>query len=356
MLSDDIVHVERLRTSPAVDVYAAASVVYELLAGETPYAQALRGAEDGDQPVASAYRVKVDTAPAQLVCAHCSGADMKSVLVRESEVAVAAYQATIDTPLLPESEGLRLCLELVDDQLAEMVMACLVTAQDKRPEARAVRDGLTAFCRHYAQNVQRAVAGDPLIPCMMGASWLDSASPFTVRRVVRSMGKAVAAAIWCAVALTTAFLLRGTSATLRFDTMVWAGQIGWLQVLAALALPPVVALAARGRDRCTREGFLRGTLGLLVGAAFIKGLLACTAVDPAVRGRGMVTALFTASAAGWCPIVLDYAMAVVPAMLHERRRRLAAASERRAAAFGGVQAGQVGELQSAPAGSNSEEQ
>ena len=55
-------------------------------------------------------------------------------------------------------------------------------------------------------------------------------------------------------------------------------------------------------------------------------------------------------------IVLDYAMAVVPAMLHERRRRLAAASERRAAAFGGVQAGQVGELQSAPAGSNSEEQ
>ena len=281
---------------------------------------------------------------------------MKSVLVREPEVAVAAYQATIDTPLLPESEGLRLCLELVDDQLAEMVMACLVTAQDKRPEARAVRDGLAAFCRHYAQNVQRAVAGDPLIPCMMGASWLDSASPFTVRRVVRSMGKAVAAAIWCAVALTTAFLLRGTAATLHFDTMVWAGELGWLQVLAALALPPVMALAARGRDRCTREGFLRGTLGLLMGAAFIMGLLACAAVDPAARGRGMVTALFTASAAGWCPIVLDYAMAVVPAMLHERRRRLAAASERRTAAFGGAQAGRVAELQSAPAGSNNEEQ
>lgn len=356
MLSDDIAHVERLRTSAAVDVYAAASVVYELLAGEAPYAQALHGAEDGEHPVASAYRVKVDTVPAQPVCAHHSGADMKSVLVREPEVAVAAYQATIDTPLLPESEGLRLCLELVDDQLAEMVMACLVTSQDKRPEARAMRDGLAAFCRHYAQNVQRAVAGDPLIPCMMGASWLDSASPFTVRRVVRSMGKAVAAAIWCAVALTTAFLLRGTSATLRFDTMVWAGELGWLQVLAALALPPAVALAARGRDRCTREGFLRGTLGLIVGAVFIMGLLVCTAVDPAARGRGMVAALFTASAAGWCPIVLDYAMAVVPAILHERRRRLAASSERRAAAFGGVQAGQVGELQSAPAVSNNEEQ
>lgn len=86
------------------------------------------------------------------------------------------------------------------------------------------------------------------------------------------------------------------------------------------------------------------------------GLLACTAVDPAARGRGMVTALFTASAAGWCPIVLDYAMAVVPAMLHERRRRLAAASERRTAAFDGAQAGRVAELQSAPAGSNNEEQ
>lgn len=37
MLTDDIPDLRALRMSPAIDVYAAASTVYELIAGAAPY-------------------------------------------------------------------------------------------------------------------------------------------------------------------------------------------------------------------------------------------------------------------------------------------------------------------------------
>ena len=45
------------------------------------------------------------------------------------------------------------------------------------------------------------------------------------------------------------------------------------------------------------------------------------------RALGLYAAVFAVGAAAWCPIVLDYAMVVVPALLAERHRMLRAAAE-----------------------------
>ena len=59
MLTNDIAGIEGLRRSPAVDVYALASVLYELYAGTAPFARQLR-----DSP--SPYRTKVEGEPEPL--------------------------------------------------------------------------------------------------------------------------------------------------------------------------------------------------------------------------------------------------------------------------------------------------
>ena len=56
MLTHDIANIEVLRQSPSIDVYAASSILYELLMGHTPY-------RVGEQATASPYRLKMDTAP-----------------------------------------------------------------------------------------------------------------------------------------------------------------------------------------------------------------------------------------------------------------------------------------------------
>lgn len=100
MLTRDIPNVAELRRSPSVDVYAIASILYELYSGHTPF----RAARHQAHEVSSYYLLKTQSAPEPLV-AH---------------------------------KG--------DDQaFADLIMSCLVTDQASRPSEREFYEGLLAF-------------------------------------------------------------------------------------------------------------------------------------------------------------------------------------------------------------------
>ena len=100
MLTRDIPNVAELRRSPSVDVYAIASILYELYSGHTPF----RAARHQAHEVSSYYLLKTQTEPEPLV-AH---------------------------------KG--------DDQaFADLIMSCLVTDQASRPSEREFYEGLLAF-------------------------------------------------------------------------------------------------------------------------------------------------------------------------------------------------------------------
>lgn len=100
MLTRDIPNIAELRRSPSVDVYAIASILYELYSGHTPF----RAARHQAHEVSSYYLLKTQNEPEPLV-AH---------------------------------KG--------DDQaFADLIMSCLVTDQASRPSAREFYEGLLAF-------------------------------------------------------------------------------------------------------------------------------------------------------------------------------------------------------------------
>ena len=139
MLTDDIVDLRVLRMSPAIDVYAAASTVYELIAGVAPYEVApstsgTSGSRKKTRDIASPYRLKMDTRPDYPVGAHAPGCDLTQLLRREPDVALAAAEQAQQMGLEPDSEELRDALAFVDAQLFDVVMACLSCNQGDRPE------------------------------------------------------------------------------------------------------------------------------------------------------------------------------------------------------------------------------
>lgn len=335
MLTRDLPHLDRLRKSPTIDVYAAASVLYQLLSGEVPFE--LGGASD-----VSPYRTKVDGEPARPACAHAEGCDLERVLSSEPEVSALVGAALLDMQPLPSEEGVRQALALVDDQLADLVMSCIRAKQDERPSAEALQQALATFCSCYAQNVGRALAGEPLLPCTANSSWYASASPVALRRMIRSVGTAVAAGVWLVVVVATGILLQGVSASFWFSGTQRV-ELTAPVVSLTLALPTVAALAARGRYGAERSGFLRGSV-VLAATSVTLGLFAASgSFDNPGRVQGVLAAVFASAAAGWCPLVLDYATTVVPALLREKRR-LPSGSDRAALNLIGSSAAKAPEL------------
>lgn len=90
MLSDDISGLAELRKSPAIDVYAAASVVYQLACGRVPYD--LHAVGEYGAPV-SPYRAKMAAPAPAAVMAHARADELLEALAREPEVAVAVQHA-----------------------------------------------------------------------------------------------------------------------------------------------------------------------------------------------------------------------------------------------------------------------
>ena len=280
MLTDDIAGVAELRRSPAIDVYAAASVVYELACGTPPYGR-------GDAPLAaglSPYRLKMDCAPATPVFAHADASTLDAVLLREPEVAEAVAGAIAELPAALGSEECSRDLGLVDAQIGEALLACLTAEQEERPGAAEVSHRFGVIAARYAVNVGHALRGEALEP---RDAAFAGAAPLRARRAARVVAHAACAAM--------------TLATCG----ACAAQTGSIAV-AALALPLAAGMALRARGRGTVAGIVRGAVGIAVGAAGACAALSWAApAGPALAD--FVPALLAVCAGAWLPIAVDYA-------------------------------------------------
>lgn len=280
MLTDDVPGVAELRRSPLIDVYAAASTIYELACGVPPFGS------DGARDVAglSPYRIKVDLAPADSVLAHANARTLDATLLREPWVADAVAAAISDLPKAPTHEECSRDLGLVDARISEVLLSCLVSDQAARPSASDVACRLGVVAAGYCENVGHALRGEPLEP---REEALVGTAPLRARRALRLVGYAACVAVTVAVCAGLAAQLESTCTV-------------------ALALPLVVGLVLRARGRSTLAGMIRGTAGVLLGAAAAGAILA-QALPEALAPASLVPVLLCACSGAWLPMAIDYA-------------------------------------------------
>lgn len=306
MLTDDIADLRVLRMSPAIDVYAAASTVYELIAGVAPYEVApgtsgTSGSRKKTRDIASPYRLKMDTLPDYPVGAHAPGCDLTQLLRREPDVALAAAEQAQQLGLDPKSEDLRDALAFVDAQLFDVVMACLSCNQGDRPEPAAVEAALTTFCDHYAQNVGRSLRGEPLTPCPMDASGR------VVRRAAMIGAASACGLVWAVVVVSAALLASGARATVAVGYISWSGTLPGIVAALALALPGMAGIAAGAMAHDRRTGFLHGVLALSACEVPVLIAVACTVFSQRAVASGFVAALIATYALVWFLLSMGFA-------------------------------------------------
>ena len=306
MLTDDIPDLRMLRMSPAIDVYAAASTVYELIAGVAPYEVApgssgTSGSRKKTRDIASPYRLKMDTLPVYPVGAHAPGCDLTQLLRREPDVALAAAEQAQQLGLDPNSEDLRDALAFVDAQLFDVVMACLSCNQGDRPEPAAVEAALTTFCDHYAQNVGRSLRGEPLTPCPMDASGR------VVRRAAMIGAASACGLVWAVVVVSAALLASGARATVAVGYISWSGTLPGIVAALALALPGMAGIAAGAMAHDRRTGFLHGVLALSACEVPVLIAVACTVFSQRAVASGFVAALIATYALVWFLLSMGFA-------------------------------------------------
>ena len=325
MLSDDLPDLAELRTSPAIDVYAAASVVYELLSGAAPFEEQPGPAAGSSatssrlrtRDLASPYRLKMDTVPEQPLGAHEAAASLADVIVHEPDVAVAAAEQARQLGIEPGSDELRAALVSVDGQLADIVMACLAARQDLRPPAADVEAALVAFCENYHVNVGHALRGEPLAPCPMAACNIAA------RRVAGIAAASIAGVLWLSIVVSAAWLAAGSMVTLALGAFVCHGCLPGIAVVAALALPGLIAVAASATATGCRRVLMRGALVLCTCELPVLALAACLSFSQAPVSAGLLAAAVSTFALVWFILVLGLAFEL-PAAPSRRSTQAAA--------------------------------
>ena len=297
MLTDDAPGVAELRRSPLIDVYAAASIIYELACGVPPFGS------DGARDMAglSPYRIKVDLAPADPILAHANAQALDATLLREPKVADAVAAAISDLPKAPTHEECSRDLGFVDARISEVLLGCLVSDQAARPSASDVARRLGVVAARYCENVGHALRGEPLEP---RDEALVGTAPLRARRVLRLVGYAACVAVTVAVCAGLAARLESTCTV-------------------ALTLPLVVGLVLRARGRSTLAGMIRGTAGVLLGAAAAGAILA-QALPEALAPASLVPVLLCACSGAWLPMAIDYATLSEGGVRHESKPATAA--------------------------------
>lgn len=285
----------------AADVFAAASVVWLMATGSAPFD--LAACESAEE----AARRKEARTPLSWQTAHGS-ADIASVLVREPEAAVAVRQAAADFSPAPEPAQVSLALCEIDALLGAVLSACLDSDPGKRPSAQSVRDALGSFSFHFAENVGRAMRGEPAVPLAPG-SLADGYGANAQRRrtVARVAGKALSAAVGLAALVVTALLVAAMPAPFSTATLLQGGSAG-VATAAGLLLPLAGAYVLRAKAG-GKQGLLRAGLGALAGGAialcFGVGATPATPQIATLLGAACVVSV----AATWCFFAMDF---VVP--------------------------------------------
>lgn len=288
--------------TPASDVYAAASVLFKLATGLLPFDVS----EDMDRQAAA--QIKTQHAPAPFRTAH-SANDIGAVLIHEPEVAVAVKLAQDDAPS-DAVEAAQLALVQVDALLDPLLLACLSPEPTYRPSAAAARDAMGSFAFHYADNVRKALRGEPLTPCVPGslADGYGAAIPERTR-AIRLAGKAFCAAAIAAVSIATGMLVAALPAAFvcPLDELTQGFSAGCVSA-AAMAVPFAAALLVRWKDDGSSSSLVRGAAGLLAGillaaACFIAmGPAGSDTVSLIVAG----TIVVACASCGW--LLLDFAL------------------------------------------------
>ena len=118
--------------------------------------------------------------------------------------------------------------------------------------------------------------------------------------------------MWSVSVVATGLLVHGVDASWTLGPCSWSGSLNGCAVSAALAVPALAGFAIRGKRSHTLRGFLSGSVALLSMACLVFLLGSMLELPSDEVFRGLAAALFAVVAAGWCPLVLDYALAVLP--------------------------------------------
>ncbi|HIS39358.1 MAG TPA: protein kinase [Candidatus Aphodovivens avistercoris] len=282
----------------AADAYAAAGVVWRLATGSAPFGSAATA--DPEELQQAKERGEAPT----WRTAH-DAEDVAGVLLRESEVAVAVKQAAADLAPAPAPHEVSAALRKADAQLGSILLACLGPDPAARPDAKQMRDALGSFSFHYAENIGRALRGEPSVPLVPGtlADGYGGAAQ-RKRTVVRVAGKALGAALG-AVALVTAAVLAGMAATPFPGLPLPAGTAAGIAAAAAMALPFAGGAAVRLRAQGVL-GLARAATGTALGAAAALAAGA-VAAPPSGLAEGLAAALLSSVAGAWCFFAMDFA-------------------------------------------------
>lgn len=306
MLTEDVPDVGALRKSPSIDVYAAGSVLYWLLAGHAPF-NLRKTAPDGTR--LSPYRIKTETSPSPLEMAHNSEADLESLLLAEPQTLAAVLEAMAQAESAPTKSETVVALDLVDSQLAEIVQACLGANQDTRPSAKAVRDALEAFLGNYSENLKRTLAGKGLLPVSARSLEPERAQVRPRRAKAQIVGQVIAAVVELGIIFTCTLMLNGVPVSLdMFGSPVhWSAN--WAAIASSLLLPAAFGTLLRWNGFRGSAGLVRATIGVIAGLALsLVALLATTFPIPAL-GNLYMGAAIACAACSWLYFVLDFTYA-----------------------------------------------
>lgn len=318
MLTEDVPGVASLRKSSAVDVYAAASIVYLLLGGQTPYD--LKSAVLAPEGTSSYYLKKTQELPRALEDAHRAATDLPSILERERAVDGTLAAALEGAGPDVDDAQLRKALRVVDGQIAEVVLACLEPAQELRPTAARVRDALGSIAATYAQDAASALRGEEVAPSrslqnVLARELRDAGAMAKDGRRREHAGRfgaldtvvRVAAVVILAVTMVVVGAsCDGAAATFALGPLSWSGLLsGWV-VGIALAVPAAVGYCLRWRDRVRTAGFLRGTIGIAAATVLLCVAFASLRFEMASMGNLLLWAVVLCAAIAWVPMVLDF--------------------------------------------------
>lgn len=306
MLTDDAPNIASLRKSSSIDVYAAGSVLYLLLAGHAPFDLTLANAQ-GER--VSPYRTKIENTPSPITMAHHKGSSLEKAVINDPHTLKAIKEALGSQENPPTKDATTMALNKVDTQLADIVLACLSARQEDRPRANAVRDALATFVANYAENLKRALKGEKLIPVsqisLKGPSkaFKSKKTKAQVALQVTTILVGLAAIVSCSILLDNVpvgFNFQGA-----FHQLIANGVI----IGFSLLIPPALGAILRWRGFRGRAGFIRATIGVVLGA--ILTLVAANMavfVSPSFRSL-YIGAILVSLACSWLFFVTDFVFA-----------------------------------------------
>lgn len=299
MLTNDLPGLDAKRKSPSIDVYALASVLYELVAGHTPY----RLSEHLE--IQSHFRYKIEHAVPYAASVH--ELQSAAIIEREPDIAQCARecgkkgQGSYDEARFLES------VAVVDAQLNAILQLCLSNDQGKRPTAAEAEEMLRAFRSNYLENVVRRYCSRELVPFASGkpnkpqrfalspepidVTVLKPAAPPVAQVIVvrqqgapregsgasaakKTVGIMTAAAVVClAVSVATGVMFDGTLWSVQAFGIKHAGSLSGGALACLLAIPPLASLPFHWVGSTPGGKFLSGCIALAMLNAVAAGVL-----------------------------------------------------------------------------------